>query len=96
MLVPWSCNKPLCTAEGLSSLLGLALLVPAHAAPPPISIPATEGENAPPPATGFFGFLEGIDRSTALLGDLWGLRRAAEPVRHLPRNPGDQRDAWAT
>ena len=73
--MPLSCNKPRCTAGGLIFLLGLTLLAPARAAPPPISIPATEGENAPPPATGFFGFLGGIDRSSALLGDLWGLRR---------------------
>ena len=47
----------------------------AQAAPPPISIPAAPDENQPT-ASGLFGFLDGINRSSALLGDMWGLRTA--------------------
>ena len=57
----------------LVSLLGL-LPVHGRAAPPPITIQAASDENAPPPSPGLFGFLAGVDRSSALLGDLWGLR----------------------
>lgn len=46
-----------------------------HAAPPPISIPASPDETQPA-AGGLFGFLSGINRSSALLGDMWGLRTA--------------------
>lgn len=59
------------------SVLVLSLLAtPAFAAPPPITIQAGADENGPPPSPGLFGFLDGIERSSALLGDLWGLRTA--------------------
>ncbi len=45
----------------------------ATAAPPPISIPASGDESQVTPS-GLFGFVEGINRSPALLGDMWGLR----------------------
>jgi porin len=45
----------------------------AQAAPPPISIPAA-GENQESTGGGAFGFLNGINRSPQLLGDMWGLR----------------------
>jgi len=47
----------------------------ASAAPPPISVP-TQPESFEPaqPAPGPFGFLSGIQRSSYLLGDMWGLR----------------------
>ena len=60
-----------------SRLLTVAILLcaaaPAVCAPPPISMPAPV-DGAPPAAAGVLGFLDGINRSTNLLGDLWGLR----------------------
>jgi len=55
--------------------LGMTLgsFSPGNAAPPPINIPAMAGENQEE-STGVFGFLDGIERSSALLGDMWGLR----------------------
>ena len=46
----------------------------ALAAPPPISIPAATDENSLPTSPGLFGFLDEINRSQVLLGDMWGLR----------------------
>jgi len=46
----------------------------AHGAPPPISTPVTGEEGQAAPSAGLFGFLATINRSSALLGDLWGLR----------------------
>ncbi len=46
----------------------------AFAAPPPISIPASSDENQKS-GGGLFGFVDGINRSPVLLGDMWGLRR---------------------
>lgn len=57
----------------LACLAGLSLN--ANAAPPPMAIQATSDESSPPNSIGLFGFLGGINRSNALLGDLWGLRR---------------------
>lgn len=62
---------------------GLALLplftaflsAESFAAPPPITIQAS-GDDAVPTSPGVFGFVAGIDRSSALLGDMWGLRTA--------------------
>jgi porin len=48
----------------------------AQAAPPPISIPANPDDLQAGNAGGPFGFLDGVTRSSALLGDLWGLRTA--------------------
>lgn len=47
----------------------------ANAAPPPMMIQAPTDDNAPPNSTGLLGFLNGINRSQALLGDMWGLRK---------------------
>jgi porin len=44
-----------------------------EAAPPPISIPAS-GDDSQPTPSGLFGFIDGINRSPTLLGDMWGLR----------------------
>jgi len=53
----------------------LATALPAQAAPPPMmNIPAVTDENQPANSAGVFGFLDGINRSSALLGDMWGLR----------------------
>ena len=49
------------------------------AAPPPISIPAAADTTQPAGTEGLFGFLNGIDRSNNLLGDLWGLRSGLAP-----------------
>ena len=52
-----------------------ASALPAQAAPPPMmNIPAAMDENQPANSAGIFGFLDGINRSSALLGDMWGLR----------------------
>lgn len=58
----------------VASVLVISTLGTAHAAPPPITIQAATDENQPPRSTGIFGFLDGINRSSALLGDMWGLR----------------------
>ena len=50
------------------------LAAPAVAAPPPISIPAASDENQIANSGGLFGFVDGINRSSTLLGDMWGLR----------------------
>ena len=57
----------LLTAGLLSSPLALA-------APPPISLVTSGGDNPIPTGAGFWGFVEGLDRSQAMLGDLWGAR----------------------
>lgn len=62
------------------ALLASVLSLNANAAPPPIAIQAVTDENQPPNSTGLFGFLGGINRSNALLGDMWGLR--TELSRH--------------
>jgi porin len=46
----------------------------AHALPPPISTPASGDELEE--SNGVFGFLNGANRSQALLGDMWGLRKS--------------------
>jgi len=42
-------------------------------APPPISIPV-DSSNLSNPSEGFFGFMDGINHSSYLFGDLWGFR----------------------
>ena len=58
-------------------LLAVAVLLPAvrpaWCAPPPISMPAAT-DGTPAASAGVLGFLDGINRSTNLLGDLWGVR----------------------
>ncbi len=44
------------------------------AAPPPISAPV-DYTSLSNPSEGFFGFLDGIGRSSYLFGDLWGFRK---------------------
>ena len=58
-------------------VLGLFLasaFVVAHAAPPPVAIAASANNQDAPPSSGFFDFINGINRSNNLLGDMWGLR----------------------
>lgn len=54
---------------------GAALLLPAtlYAAPPPLSM-SDSNSGAPAASTGPLGFLDKLERSNALLGDMWGLR----------------------
>jgi len=56
-----------------TTVLALSIVEGAQAGPPPISIPAT-GEEGPATSGGLFGFLTTLNRSNALLGDMWGLR----------------------
>jgi porin len=60
-------KKPLVTA--------LIAMGGAQAAPPPLSVPAYSEDGAAV-SPGFWRFLDGVNRSSALLGDLWGLRPA--------------------
>ena len=58
---------------------GLATAVLAttvNAAPPPLSTPISAGPVGAGPAQGFSGFLDSLQRSNFLLGDLFGLRTA--------------------
>jgi porin len=57
------------TAAGMAISTG-------HAAPPPVQMPTDESLQAGATGSGPFGFLDGLSRSTFLLGDLWGLRPA--------------------
>jgi hypothetical protein len=52
-----------------------ALIAPAMAAPPPLSVPIS-GTLNPDGTQGFSGFLGGLQRSNYLLGDMFGLRPA--------------------
>ena len=56
--------------------IAVALTAPtlAQAGPPPISIAAGPSDGNTPQSAGLFGFMNGIDRSNNLLGDMWGLR----------------------
>ena len=56
-----------------ATLLMAASANSAQAGAPPMSIPAT-GEEGQVTPSGLLGFLSTINRSNALLGDLWGLR----------------------
>ena len=58
----------------MAAALAILVINTAQAAPPPISIPATTDDMQMPSSGGLFGFLGGVDRSSALLGDMWGLR----------------------
>ncbi|PRC94926.1 carbohydrate porin [Solimicrobium silvestre] len=59
---------------GIASLAVLVTPEAAYSAPPPISIAAGPSDGSTPQSSGFFGFMDGIDRSSNLLGDMWGLR----------------------
>jgi len=47
-----------------------------QAAPPPITITPSSDDTQATSSDSLFGFLNGIDRSSNLFGDLWGLRSA--------------------
>ena len=67
-------KKKLHTVLTTAALVTASAMPTAHAAPPPIVISAGNTDGQPAPSGGLFGFLGGIDRSSALLGDMWGLR----------------------
>jgi porin len=48
----------------------------AHAAPPPLSVPVSAEQNSPDTSGGTSVFLGNLDRTSFLLGDLFGLRTA--------------------
>ncbi len=52
----------------------LLAVAPAHAAPPPLSVPVSGDQNSPDGGQGFAGFLGSLQKSNYLLGDLFGLR----------------------
>jgi porin len=64
----------------MAAVLVVSTLGTAYAAPPPLSIPATTDDIQTLSSGGVFGFLNGVNRSSALLGDMWGLR--TELSRH--------------
>ncbi len=63
-------------ARFFAATLAGGLWAPAAiAAPPPVSVPtAPEDFTTGPSSGGVFGFMNGLKRSSYLLGDLWGLR----------------------
>ena len=74
------CYKLLAIAKArrlfLAATIGLGWLGSSCAAPPPIVIQPAGDDNQPLAQPGVFGFINGIDRSSTLLGDMWGLRSA--------------------
>lgn len=59
----------------LSTMIAAIVLANStYAAPPPISIAAGAGDNNAVSSNSLFGFVDGIDRSNNLLGDMWGAR----------------------
>ena len=75
-------SGPRCRARSGAVLAGAAgalLAVPAHASPPPLSVPvsADQGDVDSPRDQG--SFLGNLQRSNFLLGDLFGLRTALSP-----------------
>ncbi len=64
--------KALPLAYALSAAFGLAAVQSSFAAPPPISV-AASGDSSQA-ETGPFGFVDGLNRSSQMLGDMWGLR----------------------
>lgn len=66
----------LITSLAMAGLLG-SVSGPGQAAPPPMAI--TAGDAGDQTQDGLFGFINGIDRSSSLFGDMWGLRRGLAP-----------------
>ncbi|HUJ86946.1 MAG TPA: carbohydrate porin [Burkholderiales bacterium] len=75
MQEPRRSRKPSLWQSALAFALAQACVHPACAAPPPLTIPVLGDESQASRAGGVFGFLDEINRSSALLGDMWGLRR---------------------
>lgn len=76
-LLARSSPGPILARLGITlAVAGLLGSLPAlsQAAPPPISIAAGDNSNSSTQNNGLFGFVNGINRSNTLLGDMWGLR----------------------
>ena len=58
----------------LAAVLASSFSINVNAAPPPIIIQVTSDESVSSNSVGLLGFMDGIDRSSALLGDMWGVR----------------------
>ena len=58
----------------LTALSAAIFASTSFAAPPPIAIAAGSTDGSAAPTPGVFGFLDTINRSSGLLGDMWGLR----------------------
>ncbi|MFI4940890.1 MAG: carbohydrate porin [Burkholderiales bacterium] len=58
----------------IATAFALSALWTAQAAPPPISITAGPSDGSVPQPAGFWGFMDGVQHSSNLLGNLWGLR----------------------
>jgi porin len=70
-------RSPISALFRLGSLTAVLLLGASQltqAAPPPITISAGPADGSAPPSGGLFGFVDGMQRSNTLLGDMWGLR----------------------
>ena len=67
-------NKKSSLLVAFMALVNLVWFPEARALPPPISTPASGDELEE--SSGVFGFLNGANRSQALLGDMWGLRKS--------------------
>ena len=63
----------------------------AEAAPPVVQMPGDETLQPGAASTGPLDFLTALPRSNYVLGDMWGLRTVLSQLRHLARDPGNQR-----
>lgn len=66
--------RPLQRIALVSGIATAMLSQLAVAAPPPITIVAVDSDNNTAPSAGVFGFLDSVNRSSTLFGDMWGLR----------------------
>ncbi|HAN56076.1 MAG TPA: carbohydrate porin [Betaproteobacteria bacterium] len=69
-----STQRFLCNLGRASVVIAMLVAGNVRAAPPPISIPAMNDGSLSNQSEGLFGFLNGINRSNTLMGDMWGLR----------------------
>lgn len=61
-------------AAGMAMIAASAMIAPAFAAPPPITITVPDDSSGGPHQEGAFDFLKNWRRDGGLLGDMWGLR----------------------
>lgn len=60
--------------KGMALAAGLAMAIPVHAAPPPITIAVPDDSDGASHREGAFDFLRNWRRDGGLLGDMWGVR----------------------
>ena len=75
-------SRPECRARAravLACAAGALLAAPAHASPPPLSVPISTDQSDVNGPRDLSGFLGNLQRSNFLLGDLFGLRTALSP-----------------